>query len=314
MSAPSWLARAGAGWTRFWFAHTSPGPLALLRAAYGATMVVWAVVMLPDAALLFSGAGVAPGTTWPTAPLTVLTETAAGAVAVVAAVAAGGVGLLVGRVPRLAAITVFVGVATLHAANAGVFNAGDRVLRTLAFVLAISPLHRTPGWGRPVPVGTTVARWPLRIPQLILTVSYPSSLLHKFSGTSWLEGTSVARTFRLDDMARWADLPPEITESLLFSLPLSWATLAIQASIPVLIWIPRTRWLAVALGVGMHGGIDLVLVVGFFFPAMLLLYLAFTPPQVADRWLYRLRHPRGWRAAPLESGRPAEHDPATTGP
>ena len=314
MTAPSWLVRTGAAWTRFWFAHTSPSTLMLLRAAYGAVMVVWAAAMLPDAALLFSEEGIAPGTGWPTAPLTWFTQTGGGAVAVVAAVAVGGAGLLIGRAPRLSALVVFIGVATLHAANAGVFNAGDRVLRTLAFVLAISPLHRTPGWGRPVPAGTTVARWPLRIPQIILTISYPSSLLHKLSGTSWLEGTSVARSFRLDDMARWAELPPEITESLLFSAPLSWATLAMQASIPVLIWIPRTRWLAATLGVAMHGGIDLVLVVGFFFLAMLLLYLAFTPPDVADRWIGRVTARRNVRSDASRSDRTVERDPAASGP
>jgi hypothetical protein len=161
-----------------------------------------------------------------------------------------------------------------------------------------------------------VPRWPLRIPQVILTVSYPSSLLHKLSGTSWLEGTSVARSFRLDDMARWADLPPEITESLLVSAPLSWSTLLFQASIPVLIWIPRTRWLAVAMGVAMHGGIDLVLVVGFFFPAMMLLYLAFTPPEVADRWITRVRDRKAGTTAPAfpASSRPADGAVEDDGP
>jgi hypothetical protein len=59
----------------------------------------------------------------------------------------------------------------------------------------------------------------------------------------------------------------------------SWGTLTLELALGILVWNRRLRpWLLVA-GVLMHTTIMLTINVGFFTPAMLVLYLAFLSPE-----------------------------------
>jgi hypothetical protein len=56
---------------------------------------------------------------------------------------------------------------------------------------------------------------------------------------------------------------------------LTYGTLILEASIPFLLWMRKTRMLGVALGAGLHFGIALTARLGLFTIAMLPLYLSF---------------------------------------
>jgi hypothetical protein len=59
----------------------------------------------------------------------------------------------------------------------------------------------------------------------------------------------------------------------------TWGALTVELAIGVLVWNRRLRpWLLLA-GVLMHGSIMVMMAVGFFTPAMLVLYLAFVSPE-----------------------------------
>jgi hypothetical protein len=60
----------------------------------------------------------------------------------------------------------------------------------------------------------------------------------------------------------------------------TWGTLAMELSLGILVWNKRLRPWILAAGVVMHTTIALTINVGFFTPAMFVLYLAFVPPTV----------------------------------
>ena len=70
---------------------------------------------------------------------------------------------------------------------------------------------------------------------------------------------------------------------------LTFGTLALELSLGLLVWNRRLRPWVLLGGVGLHLGIDYAIRVGFFSYAILVLYVAFIPPETMDRWLIVVR-------------------------
>ena len=148
-----------------------------------------------------------------------------------------------------------------------------------------------------------MSAWPVRLAQLQLSVVYVATVWHKVGGYTWLSGRAGMRLFRHEDMFRFVDhVPLWLADSMPLSQLVSWGTLSVELFVALAIWHPRLRRWAVAAGVLLHLSIDLLMVVGFFAPVMGLLYLAFTPPQVAARLLGPLRIPARRPAQPRDDG------------
>ena len=81
----------------------------------------------------------------------------------------------------------------------------------------------------------------------------------------------------------------------------TWATLAIELSLGVLIWNKRARPWVLAAGILLHLGIDFNIEIGIFSYAMLVMYVAWIAPattqQLPDTIKAR-RHPAADTAAP----------------
>ena len=67
----------------------------------------------------------------------------------------------------------------------------------------------------------------------------------------------------------------------------TWAVLFGELLIGILIWNRRCRPIVAIIGTALHLAIMVTIAVGFFSPAMLLLYLAFIPAETAKRWAQR---------------------------
>jgi hypothetical protein len=63
----------------------------------------------------------------------------------------------------------------------------------------------------------------------------------------------------------------------------TWGTLTLELAAGILVWNRRLRPWVLAAGVLMHTGIMLTMNVGFFTPAMFVLYLAFVSPETVRR-------------------------------
>jgi hypothetical protein len=92
----------------------------------------------------------------------------------------------------------------------------------------------------------------------------------------------------------------------------TWGALAVELSLGVLVWNRRLRLWVLLAGVLMHTSIMLTMAVGYFTPAMFVLYLVFVPPETVKALPSRLRS-RSTLMSP-ESPPPESIDTAETSP
>lgn len=218
-------------------------------------------------------------------------------VLVYVATVVGAICLLVGFHSRLAAIVVFAAVVSFTRRNPPVFNSGDAVLRVITFYLVLVPggaALSVDRWRRARKSGTEFwahpvrAQWPLRLMQIQLSVGYLAAVWAKVGGVTWREGSAVTYALRVGFIRR-LPLPDSLTHSLLLSNVASYATLATELALGLLVWNRRLRPRVLLLGVAFHLTLDYAFRVGFFSYAMFVFYLAFVPPETMDAWLSGMR-------------------------
>lgn len=300
-------------WNRFWYAPTDPATLALVRIAFGAVVTLWALSLLPDLGAFFSPSGVlgpvAPAHgAWRWSLLDLgRSDLLLGAVYV--ALVSGAISLVVGWHTRVAAVVVFVTLISLTRSNPYVFNAGDALLRLLAFYVMLAPsgaewsLDRRRAGG-PAPA---VPAWPLRLLQIQVSVMYAGAAVAKLGGPPWRDGTAASYAARLPDLERFGvgDL---LGRSRLAAELATYGTVAIEGGLAVLIWWRRTRWFALAAGVLLHLSIDASIRIGFFTLAVFVAYLSFADPAWVRAALAARPHALARLVSPT-SPRPATRSP-----
>jgi hypothetical protein len=276
-------------WRTFWFRSEWAYTLGLIRIAFGAMAVAWALSLRPDLYDLFGENGVAAHhqthayewslfDVWTSDPAMLIGW---------AVLLASAVALTVGWHSRLAAIIVFVLILSIERCNPWVFNAGDALVRIEALVLALSPCGAALSLDRRRTAGSfwsaeNRARWPIRLLQLQLSLIYLATIQAKMSGNAWPQGTAVSYALRLDDM-RILPIPQWVTTNALLMNAATWGTLALELSIGILVWNRRLRQWVLAAGVVLHTMIMMTIAVGFFSLAMFVIYLAFVPPKAVQR-------------------------------
>jgi Vitamin K-dependent gamma-carboxylase len=308
-----------AAWEQFWFEPEATSTLAVVRIAFGVLVFAWTLSLAPDLGAFFGQGGVLaaqPGGSGVWGVLGLFhTDFAVEVVFVVMLLAAAS--LTVGYQTRLASALVFVGILSLERRDPYVFNTGDGLLRLIAFYLMLAPagealsldrlrLHRENFWAFP-----RRSPWTLRLMQVQLSVLYLSGLWVKLQGTTWNNGTAVSYAMRISDLNRFP-LPGTLTHSLLLSNLLTFGTLAVEASVPVLVWNRRLRLPVLLVGASLHLGIEYSIRVGFFSLAMLTLYLAFLDPDWTARRLRALRRPVERRSAERAGAAREAPTPANT--
>jgi uncharacterized membrane protein YphA (DoxX/SURF4 family) len=271
-------------WNEFWFRPQSTATLALLRIVVGGLTVVWTLVLTSDFDTFFGPGGVAAGPR--------LVPLLAGLLLVAA------ICLTIGFRTRLAAATVLGCFLVLYRVNPLIWNTGDTLLRHLVLFLALSPAGAAlsldsarRGGGRQWEFPRR-APWALRLIQVQVALMYTVSFTSKLRGATWRHGTAVSYVLRIAPDQRFA-LPTAITSSVTWAHVLTWGTLAVEGAIPLLVWNRRTRPWVLAAGAALHLSIDLTLRTGFFTWIVLASYVAFVPPETAERiLLLRVRRQR----------------------
>jgi hypothetical protein len=315
------MMRAGT-WQRFWFEPEETSTLALVRIVFGIATFVWTITLTHDAFAFFSERGILPvqpgyhetgdrllwGLLGPFSGDTAI-------VLLFVALLVASACLVLGLYSRLAALVVFIGLVSLERRNPFVFNSGDALLRIIALYVALAPsgvsfsLDRWRRAKQTFWVFPARAPWPLRMMQIQLSVLYLATAWAKLRGTTWNDGTAVSYALRLEDIGRFT-LPVSIADSELLMNFLTYGTLAIELSLGILVWNRVLRPWVLACGVALHLGIDLTLRVGFFGYAILILYVAFIPPETASSKLLAVRE-RLHRLQLLRRRRPAVHADTT---
>ena len=292
----SWLS----GWDRWFFAPESPSPMALVRAAWGVTAAIWAISLLPDVdpfltkgklQYLGNGPGVWNPLTWISwrqAPLAVC-------VLLIPAALATAVGYRTRFSSALAVLCML----ALERTNIAMSNSGDLVLRSIGLVVVLAPCglvfsvdavrarRRQRAEGVEHAPAPRRAPWARRLLQIHIAVGYALSCWAKLGGNTWYEGTALGYALRVHDLSR-APVPGFFFDHAVLVNLATWGTLLFEASFVFLVWNKRWRPWVLTIGVLFHLGIDLFIDVGFLSYAMLISYLAFLPPETADKvvaWL-----------------------------
>jgi len=283
-------------WRRFWFEPQSTSTLGVVRIAFGIVVLGWTVSLAPDLKTFFSSSGIVPtqpNARWWFDPLKSFNSDTALYI-LYAVLLVGAICLLIGYWSRVASIIVFLGILTLERRNPYMFNSGDVLVRNIAFYLMLTPSGlalsldrlrkaRDHFWEYP-----SRPLWGLRLIQVQLSVTYAATVWAKVMGTTWNNGTAVSFALRIGDLERF-HTPGFITHNLFISNLMTLGTLALEASLAILVWNRKARPYVLTLGVLMHISIAISIMVGFFSMAILVAYLAFIPPDTMERVIDRVR-------------------------
>jgi hypothetical protein len=246
-------------WTQFRYGTSSGRAEALFRIAFAAVLLIQLLTLRPNIGFFFSTEAAFPVPAELEAwyrPATVQTVfwlwlTSAAA-------------LLVGAATRAAAAVCFACcLYFLVLRQAETFHAADWLMPSLAFQLALLPSNRRYAldarwfrFERPAPL------WPLRLGQLSVAFFYFTAGTSKLGDSAWRNGKGVFMTFAHPllshyDLTTLASLP-------LLSPALSYAIVAWECAMPLLLWWHRSRPWALASAAVFLTIIDLTLPVGWF--------------------------------------------------
>lgn len=284
-------------WRTFWFRPEPLHVLGLVRIAFGVMIVGWGLSLLPDLDDFFTSGGVIVHPTADPFEWGVFQHTSGDRAVLIGwlVLLLAAVALTVGWHSRAAAVIVFVLVLSFQNRNPLIFNAGDILIRVEALLIALAPSGAGLSFDERRRTGSfwsaqTRAPWPLRLLQIQLTVVYVATFAARMTGDKWPAGTALSYALRLEDMLILR-VPQLISGSPLLMNVGTWAVLVGELLIGILIWNRRCRPIVAMIGTALHLAIMVTIAVGFFSPAMLLLYLAFLPADMAERWVQRRAGP-----------------------
>jgi len=197
--------------------------------------------------------------------------------------------MLIGFLPRLSTIISVILLFTFHERNLMILGGGDTMMRTIGYLLMISPgiytlsVHRLPKQWRqfkehrtllPIP---TMSIWPYRLLLWQYLIIYISSGIDKLLGVMWWkEGTAMAAALHHTHFARihggfmdtLSILSPFFSRATII-FELCWALLLLPTKpfkkyIPKLLKAFSLKRTLLLGGLAFHGGILLFMEVGVF--------------------------------------------------
>jgi hypothetical protein len=287
-------ATARSSWQRvedFWFGPGDPRSYALLRIAYAfAALANWFDLwthrseLFTDRAMFSAGAVQAAATDHVlfSAFFWVTSEGGVTLLLLVAGLSILGLGL--GYRTRTCALIVFAWHLSYSTRLIPLDCAHDALLRVFGLVLLVSPAARVwsvdarragvpavPGAGWPASVpsyGLTLIRWQL---MLLYVVAFWS----KCADPSWRNGEALTY-FWLSTYSTIADV--RLVDFELAAATASYLALFVEPALPFLLWVARTRWLGLAIGVVFHTAIAVTSNLEIFSLVVLSGYAAFLEP------------------------------------
>ncbi len=202
-------------------------------------------------------------------------------------------GLLVGFLPRFQAACCYVWLVSFQHRNVLIFEGEDTLFRIVGFLLIFMPLRSAWSvdrrlWNHPDKAGPSIVvdGWAVRLLQLEMAMLYFSAAWSKLLGLPWRDGTALYYVSRLDDYWGRFQVPAFLMETPWIVRGLTWSTMGLEFAIPVLIWFPPTRRLALLMVVVFHLACDYTMHLFLFHWIMLLGWVSFLQPD-DFRWLRR---------------------------
>lgn len=181
----------------------------------------------------------------------------------------GAVGMTLGFFTKSSIALTFFILISFHNRNIFILNSGDIVVRNLLFLLLFTPcadILSVDNWilrkrGIAPIRPEEKSPWALRLIQIQFCIIYVATVMFKMKGSMWADGTAIYIATRLEEFVR---TPLGILNSLPAIKLLTWSTLAIELSLGTLVWIKELRYWVLLLGVALHLGIEMSMVIPLF--------------------------------------------------
>ena len=276
-------------WSSFWFSEVNARSLAAMRIGLGLLLIAWQLSLWPQVETLLAPWGAVDGqmlqdswTVWGASYLGWVTEPwqlhllHGLGLAVAIAWTLGWRTRITGWLCLLLMVSVW------HR-NPWIHNGGDRLLRISLFYMALVPCGAA--WSLDANRNGTRETVPIighRLIQLQWALMYTYTGIAKISGSTWHGGTALYYSLSDTSYVR----APALFDGLLTADPVlwltylaTWVTLAWEVLFVPLVVIPRTRPIALGLGLFFHLGIFATIDVAFFSLVSMWGYLAFVDPS-----------------------------------
>lgn len=197
--------------------------------------------------------------------------------------AAAALCLMLGVLPRLAAVFCWLCSVSIIAVNPYLSNSGDNARSIALFYLMLSPcgaVWTLPRWFRKGPREEVfVPAWPVRLLLVQLSAIYFVNGVYKLTGSEWQSGLIMHYVSGNLAWTRYSYAQFPIPHLLLQFM--TWTVLVWEVGFPFLVMMPGTRKPTLWLGVCFHLGTAIMLQLGAFPFYMLCYYLPLVP---WERW------------------------------
>lgn len=194
------------------------------------------------------------------------------------------VNVLLGCLTRVNLAIVFVLFTSFVHRNNLICDGEDIIFRMMTFYLIFSPAGEflsLPVWlkrkkGEDLsndPKAQPI--WPLRLIQIQTSCVLLFSGIEKLRGQAWLDGTAIYYVSRLDDLFCRFPVPEFLFESLTWIAIITWSTILLEITIPLAVWLPKTRKYALALAFVFHLSLDYMMNLNLFQWIMIVGWMSF---------------------------------------
>lgn len=220
------------------------------------------------------------------------------------------IGCAVGWRTRWTTIASLVLLLSFYERNKFLITGGELVLRSIGFILAISPgidSYSLDRYRRGASLVTTMPIWPYRMLLWQMIVMYVMTVWFQQLGTTWRQGTAMILVFQHPFVSFWAGTP-FVNRLAVISRPLSWA-LTLWKSAWALMLLPHAwqekifrrgpslkQWLIIG-GLLFHGSSLILLDLGSFSMAILVGYLGLLADEDVAAISSWVRAAMNWKQA-----------------
>jgi hypothetical protein len=300
-------------WNTFFFAKQSPLPIALFRIAYGLLVISTLVLLRPDWLAWYGTHAwislptmqmIEPGTRLNL--FTIIPQTDGWIDALFWVFLGSAMLLTAGLLTRMNSVIVFLCLTSIQQRDLFITHGGDTFLRVAGFFLIFAPAGAALSVDRLIRIwrgkeGALVppqSPWAQRMIQIQLSLLYFASFCWKLKGTAWLQGSALFYVYHVDALRR-LPVPVWLLRPAILKLG-TWAAIALEFSLGVLIWVKQLRYTLLALGLLFHLSLEYSLNIPLFQWDVLSAYVLFVDPaDISRAWNWIGLHIAGRRVEPV---------------